>query len=450
MDVLLLSRIQFALTAGFHYIYVPLTIGLSVLIFLMELRRHQTKRVVYDQMSRFWTKLLAINFVIGVATGITMEFQFGTNWANYSRFVGDIFGAPLAAEGIFAFFLESAFIALMIFGKERISSFMRVFSSLMVAIGTNLSAFWILAANSWQQTPAGYQLVDGRAQLTDFAAALFNYSTMPRFLHAVVGAYILSGVFLAAVSAYYVLKNKNLAIAKPSLRWGLIFGVVFSVLQIFVGHWHAKEVAVYQPAKLAAFELQWETQTHAPLLLFALPDKEAQSNRIEIAVPGMLSYLAFGSTEASVTGLRDIPEDEWAPLAASSWSFHLMVGFGCITAVVLLIGLIQQWRGKIELSRRVLKACIVIVPLVYLANELGWMAAEVGRQPWIVQNLLRTTDAVSAVSFAHVAIVLTLFCVYYLILFILFLYFMMKSIRNFNLAEASANSGGKGKSRRGK
>ncbi|MDR3288353.1 MAG: cytochrome ubiquinol oxidase subunit I [Peptococcaceae bacterium] len=427
----MLSRIQFALTAGFHYIYVPLSIGLAVLIFFMEFRRHQTKKPVYDQMARFWIKLLAINFVIGVATGITMEFQFGTNWSDYSRFVGDIFGAPLAAEGIFAFFLESTFIGLLFFAKDKISSFMRMFAALMVALGTNLSAFWILAANSWQQTPAGYQLENGRAIMTDFSAALFNHSTLPRFFHAIAGAYILAAVVVTAVSAYYILRNKNLEIAKPSLRWGLVFGVLFSVLQLFIGHWHAKEVAEYQPAKMAAFELNWETRADAPLLIFAIPNAAEEKNSFEISVPGMLSYFAFGSTAATVTGLKDIPADERPPLLASSLPFHLMVLFWVITIVVLAVGLIKQLRGTIYQSRVWLKLSMAVVPLAYLANELGWMAAEVGRQPWIVQGFLKTADSVSAVSLAQVLTVFILFGVYYLVLFILFLYFMMKTIRNY-------------------
>lgn len=434
VDAMTLSRIQFALTAGFHFIYVPLTIGLSVLIALIEYRRHRTGEEIYDQMARFWTKLLAINFAIGVATGITMEFQFGTNWANYSRFVGDIFGAPLAAEGIFAFALESTFIGLLLFGRERISSFMRFFAAAMVAFGTNLSGFWILAANSWQQTPAGYKIEGGRAIMTDFWAALFNYSTLPRFVHTIAGAYILAAFFMLAISAYYILHNRNLEIAKHSIKLALIFGIIFGLSQMFIGDWHAKEVALTQPAKLAAFELNWETRPNAPLLLLAIPDLQAEKNKVEIGVPGMLSFLAHGDMSAPVTGIKDIPQDERPPILPSFISFHLMVVIGGILALILILGGFLWWRGTLLSNRLILKSFIWALPLVYIANELGWMSAEIGRQPWIVQGLLKTADAASAVPVSQVLITITLFVIYYVALFSLFFYLMIRAVKDEGIA----------------
>ncbi|MHB1652998.1 MAG: cytochrome ubiquinol oxidase subunit I [Desulfitobacteriaceae bacterium] len=429
MDAMTLSRIQFALTAGFHFIYVPLTIGLSVLIALIEYRRHRTGDKVYDQMARFWTRLLAINFAIGVATGITMEFQFGTNWANYSRFVGDIFGAPLAAEGIFAFFLESTFIGLLLFGRDRISSFMRFFSAAMVALGTNLSGFWILAANSWQQTPAGYKLEGGRAIMTDFAAALFNHSTLPRFAHTITAAYILAAFFMLAISAYYILKNKNLEIAKPSMKLALVFGLIFGLAQMFIGDWHAKQVAETQPVKLAAFEANWNTRTQAPMLLFAIPDEKTETNKVEIGIPGLLSFLAHNDVNAPVMGLKDVPKSERPPLLATFIPFHIMVGLGMLFALVLLLGLYYWRKGTLFTNRFMLKVFIWVLPLVYLAIELGWMATEVGRQPWIVQGLLKTANAASAVPAGQILLTTIFFAIYYAFLFALFLYLMLQAIR---------------------
>lgn len=431
MNAMSLSRLQFGLTAAFHFIYVPLTIGLAFLIALIEYKFYRTQKPVYDRMARFWTKLLAINFAIGVATGITMEFQFGTNWANYSRFVGDIFGAPLAAEGMFAFFLESTFIGLLLFGKERISRFMRFFSAAMVALGTHLSAFWILAANSWQQTPAGYKIEGGRAILTNFAAALFNHSTMPRFAHTLAGAYILAAFFMLAVSAYFILHNKNLDIAKPSLKLALVFGLIFGLSQMLIGDWHTKEVAAMQPVKLAAFEANWNTQPNAPVLLFAIPDVQAQKNSVEMGIPGLLSFLAYNNVNAPVQGLKSVPPGDRPPVWPTFVSFHLMVGFGILFALLLVAGAIQLWRGKIYGSRRLLKLFMAALPLVYLTMELGWMAAEIGRQPWVVQGLLRTADAASVVPAGQVFLTLALFVVYYACLFALFLYLMLKTIKQY-------------------
>ncbi|MBS3969654.1 MAG: cytochrome ubiquinol oxidase subunit I, partial [Clostridia bacterium] len=291
MDVVLLSRLQFTLTAIVHYFFVPLTLGLAVLIAYMEYKYWRTNEKIYDRMARFWTRLFLINFAVGVATGITMEFQFGTNWADYSRFVGDIFGAPLAAEAVFAFFLESTFIGLLVFGRDKISRGMRFFSAVMVAVGTNLSAFWIIAANSWQQTPAGFVIEGNRAFLTSFSEAIFNPSTLIRLTHTLEGAYITTAFFVIAVSSYYLLNKRNTEIARKSLKIGVVFGLVFAVLQLVSGHSHAVQVANTQPAKLAAYEAHWDTTERASMVLFAIPNAAEEKNNLEIAVPGLLSFL---------------------------------------------------------------------------------------------------------------------------------------------------------------
>ncbi|KKM09553.1 cytochrome D ubiquinol oxidase subunit I [Clostridiales bacterium PH28_bin88] len=429
MDAVLLSRIQFAFTVAYHYLYVPLSIGLAVLIAVIEFKFYRTREEVYDRMGRFWTKILAINFAIGVATGITMEFQFGSNWSNYSRFVGDIFGAPLAAEGVFAFFLESTFIGLLIFGRDKITRFMRFFAALMVALGTHLSAFWIVVANSWQQTPAGFKIEGGRAILTDFGAAVFNPSTLPRFLHTVTGAYITAAFVVMGISAYYLLKNANKDVAKHSMRLALIFGLIFGSLQFYLGDVHAKQVAETQPVKLAAFEALWETKEGAPLLLFGIPDGEAETNKVEIGIPGLLSFLVHGDFQAPVRGLKEFPEELRPPLAPTFWSFRIMIALGIYMALVLLLGLYHYVKGSLYTHKSVLKLMLYSIPAPYLANELGWMAAEVGRQPWIVDGLLKTSDAISPLPAGQILLTISLFAVVYALLFAVFMYLMIKEVK---------------------
>ena len=328
MDVVLLSRIQFALTIGFHFIFPPLTIGLAWLIFWIMTKYKKTGDALYRNMARFWIKIFTLSFAVGVATGIVMEFQFGTNWSEYSRFVGDIFGAPLAAEGIFAFFLESSFLALLVLGWNRLSVKVHWFSSLMVAFGSTLSALWIIIANSWQQTPAGFEIVDGRAVLTDFWAAALNPSTIPRYLHTMDAALISGAFFMMGLSAWFLLKGRHMEFAKRSLRIGLIVAFVTSLLELGLGHYHAVQVANTQPEKLAAFEGLFETQTHAPMILFGIPDAEAETVHAAIRVPGFLSFLTDFNFNAEVQGLKDFPKDEWPPLGLTFFPFHLMFIIG--------------------------------------------------------------------------------------------------------------------------
>ncbi|GAW31344.1 cytochrome ubiquinol oxidase subunit I [Carboxydocella sp. JDF658] len=434
MDAVLLSRIQFGLTAFFHFFFPPLTIGLAALLAFIEYKHWRTGKKVYDEMSRFWTKLFVACFAVGVASGITMEFQFGTNWSEYSKFVGDIFGAPLAAEGVFAFFLESTFIALLIFGRERISAGLRFFAALMVALGSSLSAFWIIVANSWQQTPAGFKVEGGRAILTDFAAAVFNPSTIPRYLHTLDGAYITGAFFMMAISAYLLLKKKRVELARHSLKLALVVALVASLLQVFLGDIHAKQVAETQPAKLAAFEGLWETKKQAPLLLIGIPAPAQERNLLEIGVPGALSWLAFGDPQAEVKGLKDFPREERPPVAASFYSFRLMVVLGSFFAVLLLWALWLLYRGKLYEHTFTLKALLWSLPLPFLANELGWMAAEIGRQPWIVYGLLKTQAAASPLPAGQILLTILAFVLIYSFLFGMLVY-LIRRIINKAMAE---------------
>ncbi|KNZ69084.1 cytochrome bd ubiquinol oxidase subunit I [Thermincola ferriacetica] len=413
MDAVFLSRLQFGLTAFFHFLFPPLSIGLATIIAVMEFLYWRTGKEVYDRMSRFWFKLFAIIFAVGVASGITMEFQFGTNWSEYSRFVGDIFGAPLAAEGVFAFFLESTFMGLLLFGRDRISKAMRFFASFFVALGSTLSAFWIIVANSWQQTPAGFQIEGGRAVLTDFFAAVFNPSTIPRYLHTVDASYITAAFFVIGISAWFLLRNKNVEVAKGSMKIALIFALFAVVAQGFLGDMHAKQVAVTQPAKLAAFEGMWENSANASLNLIGFPDPQKEETRFSIGVPGLLSWLVYGDTRAEITGLKAFTPEDRPPVLATYWSYRVMIFLFGWFVLLVLWGAYLFIKGRIYTDRRFLKTAYYSMLLPLAANEFGWFAAEIGRQPWIVNGLLKTGVAVSPLPAGEILLTILLFVVVY-------------------------------------
>jgi cytochrome d ubiquinol oxidase subunit I len=404
MDAVLLARLQFALTIGFHFIFPAITIGLAWMLVVMEGLAWRTGELAWDRAGRFFGKLFGITFVVGVATGIVMEFQFGTNWASYSRFVGDVFGAPLAAEGVFAFFLESTFLGLYLFGRDKVSRGVHWFSILMVAVGATISAFWILVANSWQQTPAGFEIVNGRAVLTSFSEAVFNPSTLPRFFHSMDATLITGALFVSGVSALLVLRRQALDVATKTLGLGVFMGLVFSLMAVFLsGHIHASQVARTQPEKFAAIEGLYESRQGAPLVLFALPQTKPPELRGTIEIPGLLSWLAFGDPEAEVKGLNDF-ESGTTPQGAELWlsfvSFHNMVLLGLFFIGITALASFLAWRRRLAepdhaLSRWVLRGLVAAVPLAVLATEFGWIAAEVGRQPWVVYKVLRTADAAS-------------------------------------------------------
>jgi cytochrome d ubiquinol oxidase subunit I len=423
MDAVLLARIQFAMTVGFHFLFPPLTIGLGWMLFIVETLGWKKKDAAYQAIGKFFGKLLGLIFAVGVATGIVMEFQFGTNWSEYSKFVGDIFGAPLAAEGVFAFFLESTFLGLYIFGRGRVSKGVHWFSSLMVAFGAAISAFWIIVANSWQQTPAGYVLQHGRAELASFYDAVFNPSTLPRFFHTLDAALISGAFLMAGVSAYLYLKGKQTDIAKKALRFAIIFGLIVSVLEVFpFGHEHAKEVAHQQPEKFAALQGLYTSQSGAPIAIFAFPTEPPPELKAKIEIPGVLSYLAFGSFDAKIKGINDFPKNDIPPLFITFVSYHNMVLLGIYFIIVMFIATIKLYRKTLWDSKKFLKLLLWSIPLPLIACELGWIAAEVGRQPWIVYHLMSTSDAVSvAVPAGDVFFSIILFgLIYLLLLFVLF------------------------------
>lgn len=435
LDPVFLSRIQFALTIMFHYLFPPLTIGLGTIMVIMEGLYLKTKDEKYEAMTKFWSKLFAVNFAMGVASGIVMEFQFGTNWATYSRFVGDVFGSALAAEGIFAFFLESGFLAIMIFGWDRVSAKTHFFSTLMVALGSIFSSVWIVVANSWQQTPAGFKVVgtgiNRRAVITNFWNMVFNPSSVERLVHVLIGAFILGAFFVMSVSAYYILKKKHLEFASRSFVIALVFGTIFSILAPISGHVAAVTVTKYQPAKLAAFEANFKTgKGPTPMYIFGIPRPKEEKVDMGIKIPGLLSFLAYGNFKKPVEGLNQFPKADRPPVVIPFLMFHLMIALGVFFVLLTLFAWYRFWKGDLFEKRWLLWIFVFSVIGPYMANEAGWIAAEVGRQPWVVYGLLRTSNSVSkSITGGDVLTSIILFGLIYIMLFAVYVYIMDDKIK---------------------
>jgi cytochrome d ubiquinol oxidase subunit I len=434
MDVDILSRIQFGLTIGFHYIFPPLSVGLGVFLVIMEGAYLRTKKPLYHNLTRFWVKIFGLIFALGVATGIVMEFQFGTNWATYSRYVGDVFGSALAAEGIFAFFLESGFLAILLFGWDRVKPRTHFIATILVALGAHFSAVWIVVANSWQQTPAGHHIVEhglsARAEVVDFWQVVFNPSFLDRISHVFMGCWQAGAFFVLSVSAFYLLRKKHVEFAKASIKFGVIVAVLASILQLVSGHSSAVTIADTQPAKLAAMEGHYPASAPAGLYLFGWVDEDnEQTNGIEI--PGFLSFLVYGDTERPVTGLEAFRPEDRPPVNAVFQTYHIMVALGFALILISLMGALFWWRGGLFTRRWFLWTLVFSVLLPQLANQLGWLTAELGRQPWIVYGLLRTSDAISkSVTTGEVWASIVFFSLIYLLLFALFVYLLNEKIQH--------------------
>jgi len=398
MDVVLLARLQFALTIMFHYIFPPLAIGMGVVLVYLEGMFLRTGDRLYETAARFWTRIFGLNFAVGVATGIVMEFEFGTNWAVYSRFVGDVFGSALAAEGIFAFFLESGFLALLVFGWDRVGPRMHFFSTIMVALGSIFSSVWIVVANSWQQTPSGHHIVqmarDGapwfvngepvmRAEITEFWSLVFNPSTVQRLVHVWIGAFIMGSFFIMSISAWYLLKRRHEEFARRSFTGALLLATISSLAALVSGHFQANNVYDHQPAKIAAFEAQYRTGV-GNLSLFGIPDDERQRVLLDVSIPGGLSFMLHEDFDEPVLGLDRIRPEHRPPVAVPFASYHVMIGLGTLFIVLTLYASLLLWRGRLYETRWLMWVFVVAVVGAVAANQMGWVAAEVGRQPWVV------------------------------------------------------------------
>jgi cytochrome d ubiquinol oxidase subunit I len=438
MDAVLLSRIQFAATALYHYLFVPLSVGIGLVLAILLTRAYKSKRPEDDALAAFWTRIFAATFAVGVATGITMEFSFGTNWADYSRFVGNIFGAPLAAEALFAFFMESVFLGVVLFGKKKVGPKFYLVSGWLVWVGSCLSALWIIIANSWMQTPAGYEVTttDSGAQIatmTNFFEAALNHSTLQRYFHVIVALLLAGAMCAIAVGAYYKLKKRETSFAQTLIRIGSIIGIVCMFGMVLAGHQQAVEVAEQQPAKLAALEGQWEDGP-VEMSLFGWVDEENQVT-YTIGIPGLTSFLASGSFDTEYPGINDFDQDyQTGNVNAIYQLYHFMLYFFGLVALIAILGLVlssKKFAQSKAATNKWLLRIMTLGPLAALAAiECGWCVAELGRQPWIVYGELKTADAVSlSVDSWMLVITLVLFAVIYLLIYGLWLRSVAKTLK---------------------
>ncbi|MCR4666987.1 MAG: cytochrome ubiquinol oxidase subunit I [Desulfovibrio sp.] len=427
MDVVMLSRLQFAATVFFHFIFVPLTLGLSILIAWMETRYVMTGDEVWKTHTRFWGKLFLINFTLGVVTGITLEFQFGTNWSRYSEYVGDIFGSLLAIEATVAFFLESTFLAVWVFGWNKISAKAHCFCFWLVTVGGNISALWIILANGFMQHPVGYALNTdlGRAELASFYDVVTNSFAWGMYVHTVFAAWALGGFFVLGVSSWHLLRQHETDFFRRSFRLAAPWTLLMVIIVAGTGDLNGKDVAREQPAKLAAMEAHWETATHVPFHLLLVPDEENEQNSVEaLSIPNLMSLISFGDSAAEIKGLKDFPKEDRPPVLVTFLTFRLMVALGVFFIILAAVAVMQRKREN--MSPKLLTCLVWNIPLPYLALGLGWAVAEIGRQPWIVYGLMRTQDAVSPLAPTSVSVSLMAFILIYTLLGVLDIYLLRK------------------------
>ncbi|MFB3885258.1 MAG: cytochrome ubiquinol oxidase subunit I [Thermodesulfobacteriota bacterium] len=431
LDLLFLSRIQFAVTTMFHILFPVLTIGLSFYLVLIELLWLQSRREIYYRLFRFWAKILAINFGIGVVSGIVLEFEFGTNFARFSQAVANIFSPLLAFEIMTAFFLEAGFLGILLFGWEKVPRAIHFMATCLVAIGTVISAFWILAANSWMQTPAGYELVNGKFMVTDFTAAILNPSALIRFGHMTIAAFETAAFLVAGISGYYLLKGRDALFFRRSMGIALLMAALFAPLQLFLGDVSGREVFHHQPAKFAAMEAHWETNADggAPFVIVAFPDMEKERNVVSLSIPNVLSLLATQSFEGRVRGLKEFPPKDRPNVFILFWSFRIMVAIGFAFLLLMVWALILWLRGRLYEDRPFLWTLFILHPLGFIATELGWISNEVGRQPWLVYNLMRTGEGLSPIPAGNVLWSLTLFITIFAVVLLSYFYYILKTLR---------------------
>jgi len=428
----LIHRLHFAFTVTFHYLFPQLTMGLALLIVVVKTMALRTGNDAYNQAARFWAKIFGINFLMGVLTGIPMEFQFGTNWSHFARLTGGVIGQPLVMEGVFSFFLESAFLGLFLYGEKRLGPKGHWWAGFLVFLGSWLSGFFIIVTDAWMQHPVAYQrFADGSFQVISFWGLLFNPWGLLQYAHNMSGAVITGAFVMSAVGAYYLLENIFVQQGRIFLRVGVIAGVIFSVLQIFpTGDLHGKYMAQHQPVTTAAMEGLFKTETGAPMVILGQPDEEHQRIDNPIAVNKVLSFLIYGHTSAEVKGLNEFPKDVWPTnIPLLYYSYHIMAGLGTIFVAVMVVALFLLWRKKLFASRWMLWILMLCLPFPYIANTAGWMTAEIGRQPWLVYNIMRTTEGYSKnVHAGNGLFTLLGFMGLYTVLAILFLYLMNREI----------------------
>jgi len=430
LDPLLLSRIQFAFTISFHILFPAFTIGLAAWLLVLEVLWLRTGRPVYLDLAQQWTKIFAVSFGMGVVSGVVLSYEFGTNWSELSRLGGNVIGPLLAYEVLTAFFLEAGFLGIMLFGHKRVPKPVHVFATAMVALGTVISAFWILSANSWMQTPVGHEMgADGVLHVVDWWQVIFNPSFPYRFTHMVAAAYITTAFMVGGVGAWYILRDRSVSHGQVMLGMALSLLVWLAPLQIFIGDLHGLNTREYQPAKIAAIEAHWETRRGAPLILFAWPDTKTESNKYEIAVPKLGSLILTHEWDGEIRGLKSFPPEDRPNPIIPFFAFRIMVGIGLIMVALSSIGAVLWLMGRLYSTRWFLHAMIWASPLGFVAVLAGWFTAEVGRQPWVVYGVLRTADAVSPVGGMSVLASLILFVLVYGIVFGAGVYYIARLVR---------------------
>ena len=430
LDPLLLSRIQFAFTISFHILFPSFTIGLAAWLVVLEALWLKTGNPIYMEIARHWTKIFAISFGMGVVSGVVLSYEFGTNWSEFSRLGGNVIGPLMAYEVLTAFFLEAGFLGIMLFGWNRVPRAVHFFASLMVAAGTVISAFWILAANSWMQTPAGHVMGDdGVLHVADWWQVIFNPSFPYRFSHMVAAAYLTTAFMVGGIGAWYILRDRNVPHGRIMLGMGLSLIVWLAPLQLIIGDLHGLNTREHQPAKIAALEAHWETQKQAPLILFAIPDPKAETNHYELAIPDLGSLILTHEWDGEIKGLKSFPREDRPNPIIPFFAFRIMVGIGMIMIALGAIGAVLWLRGRLYSNRLFLQAMQFAAPLGFIAVLSGWFVAEVGRQPWTVYGILRTADSVSPVPGGSVLFSLILFVLAYGVIFGAGIYYIAKLVR---------------------
>ena len=428
-DALILSRIQFAFVVSFHIVFPSFTIGLASYLAVLEGLWLKTRNEHFKALYQFWLKVFAVAFGMGVVSGVVMSFQFGQNWSRFSDATGPILGPLLNYEVLTAFFLEAGFLGVMLFGWGRVSEKVHFFATLMVAVGTLISTFWILSANSWMHTPAGFELRGGIFYPTDWFAVVFNPSFPYRLTHMVTAAYLTTAFVVLGVAGWHLIRGHIVERAKIMMCMALGLIVILAPLQVLIGDLHGINVLEHQPVKIAAMEGHWETKRGAPFVVFGLPDEQAEENRLELAIPYLGSFILTRDFLGEVKGLKDWPAEERPPVFIVFWAFRVMVGLGLLMVATGAVGALLWWKGRLFESRWFLQWVRVMSPSGFIAILAGWFTAEVGRQPYVVYGLMRTADAVSPVAAGAVGLSFLLFAVTYTVVFAAGIYYILRLLR---------------------